>query len=215
MTLLYLVRHGETDWNLARRIQGSTDIPLNPTGRTQAARAGVLLSRRKWDGIMTSPLSRARETAAIIAGYVGLPAPTTVEALVERHYGDAEGLTEEILAECYPGKTPVPGRESRGQVAGRVIPALVTLAEAHPGQSLILVSHGGVIRTLLNTVASDAAQHRGIPITNGSIHSFRHVDGGFELIAFDDPIEEASVDAESADIEEQNAIERRDSRGED
>ncbi|MHB1234431.1 MAG: histidine phosphatase family protein [Microbacteriaceae bacterium] len=214
MTLLYLVRHGETDWNLARRIQGSTDIPLNATGRAQARRAGRLLARRQWDGIMASPLSRALETASIIAEEVGLPAPSTIDALVERAYGAAEGLTEQTLAERYPGRTAVPGRESRADVAGRVIPALAMLAEAHPGQSLILVSHGGVIRTLLNSVASDNPQHRGVPITNGSIHSFRHVDGGFELIAFDDPIEVASIRRGSADIEEQNAVERRDSLGE-
>src|SRR6185312_16669452 len=56
MTFLYLVRHGETDWNRERRIQGSTAIPLNETGRLQAARTGRLLSRRRWDGILTSAL---------------------------------------------------------------------------------------------------------------------------------------------------------------
>ena len=64
MTLLYLVRHGETDWNRTHRIQGSTDIPLNDTGRAQARRAGRLLAKRSWDGIYSSPLSRAFETAA-------------------------------------------------------------------------------------------------------------------------------------------------------
>ena len=65
---LYLVRHGETDWNAAHRIQGSTDIPLNATGRVQALATGRLLARRPWDAIYASPLSRAYETATIIAG---------------------------------------------------------------------------------------------------------------------------------------------------
>ena len=73
MTLLYLVRHGQTDWNLQRRIQGSTDIALNDTGRAQAARAGQLLARRHWDVLASSPLSRAYETAEIIGGYIALP----------------------------------------------------------------------------------------------------------------------------------------------
>src|SRR5690606_6630523 len=62
MTLFYLVRHGETDWNLERRVQGSSDIPLNETGRRQAARTARLLARRSWDAIYSSPLSRAMET---------------------------------------------------------------------------------------------------------------------------------------------------------
>jgi uncharacterized phosphatase len=71
MTLLYLVRHGETDWNRARRIQGATDIPLNDLGRAQAAEAGDLLSRRSFDRVVASPLSRAAETGSIIAARGG------------------------------------------------------------------------------------------------------------------------------------------------
>ena len=116
MTLLYLVRHGETDWNRDRRIQGSTDIPLNETGRLQARRTGTLLARRSWDAIITSPLSRAAETAAIIADELGLPAPQIVDAIVERAYGEAEGLDDIELARRFPDNTPVAGRESRQEV---------------------------------------------------------------------------------------------------
>src|ERR1700712_2452823 len=112
MTSLYLVRHGETDWNAQRRIQGSTDIPLNATGRAQAATAGGILARREWDGIYASPLSRAFETASIIAGEVGLGEPTTIAAIVERNYGEAEGLNWEQIDRLFPGDTPVPGRET-------------------------------------------------------------------------------------------------------
>jgi probable phosphoglycerate mutase len=208
--LLYLVRHGETDWNLARRIQGSTDIPLNDTGRDQAATAGELLARREWDAVYSSPLSRAFETASIIAGEIGLPTPTTVDALVERAYGEAEGLGDEELTARFPGDTPVPGRESRGEVIARVLPALMDLAEAHPDEAIIVVSHGGVIRSVLNAVDPD---NRHPAITNGSVHSFSHDDGTLTLIAFDDPIEEESLDCGTGDIVDQNAIERRDAAG--
>ena len=211
VTLIYLVRHGETDWNRTHRIQGSTDIPLNDTGRSQAARAGRLLARRSWDGIFASSLSRAMETATIIATELGLGTPTPVPAIVERHYGEAEGMTDRQISRNYPGTTPVPGRESRAEVAARVMPALLDLAESHSGQHLVVATHGAVIRTVLMTLG--APIQRGVSITNGSIHSFRHADGGLELIEFDDPIETASVVAGEEDFDQQNSLEERETEG--
>jgi uncharacterized phosphatase len=192
MTLLYLVRHGETDWNLARRIQGSTDIPLNETGRVQAQRAGALLARRSWDGIASSPLSRAYETAEIIGAAVGITEIEVLDDLVERAYGEAEGLMDREISRRFPGDTIVPGRETRDAVAARVVPSLLDLARRHHGSNLIVTTHGGVIRTVLNSISADS-HHRGVPITNGSVHSFRVTDGELELVTFDDPIEAASV----------------------
>ena len=206
MTLIYLVRHGETDWNLAKRIQGSTDIPLNVTGRDQAATTGRLLARRDWDLIVSSPLVRASETAQIIASETGLSAPLLIDAIQERQYGAAEGLDYRTIEERYPNDAPVPGRETREEVAARVLPAIMELAEAHPDESIIVVSHGGVIRTILNLVDPDNVHGT---IRNGSVHSFRHTDGTLDLIAFDDPIELESLDCASDDITEQNALEAR------
>jgi uncharacterized phosphatase len=152
MTSLYLVRHGETDWNAQRRIQGTTDIPLNDMGRGQARTTADLLARREWDGVFSSPLSRAHETASIIADRLTLAAPEELQALVERNYGEAEGLNWQQIEARYPGDTVVPGRETHAQVAERVIPALISLAQSHPGEALIVVSHGGVIRSVLNAV---------------------------------------------------------------
>ncbi len=206
---LYLVRHGETDWNLARRIQGSTDIPLNATGRAQAASTGALLARRQWDAIYASPLSRAFDTASIIADEVGLAGPIAVDAIVERNYGAAEGLADPELARRFPADSEVPGRESREAVVDRVLPALLELAEAHPDQAIVVVSHGGVIRSVLGAV--DPTGHHGM-IANGSVHSFRHDNGSFELIAFNDPIEAESLEPGAADLVDQNAIEAREAR---
>jgi probable phosphoglycerate mutase len=208
--LLYLVRHGETDWNRTHRIQGSSDIPLNETGRTQARSTGRLLARREWHAVYTSPLSRAAETAQLIANELGLPEPVADEGLVERHYGEAEGLTGWEVEERFPDDTPVPGRESRAAVVERVLPALLDIAERHHGESVVVVSHGGVIRSVLQAVALDHAHGR---IRNGSVHSFRHVDGALSLIAFDDPIEMESLAAGDEDLEDQNAVERRESTG--
>jgi len=204
MTDLYLVRHGETEWNRQRRIQGLTDIPLNETGRSQARATGMLLSRRRWGGIYASPLSRARETASIIAAEVGLAEPTLVEALVERNYGQAEGLDWMQVEARYPHGTVVPGRESREQVGKRVIPALIELAQDRHGEALLIVSHGGAIRAVLNAVEPDASHGS---ITNGSVHSFRLEDGALRLIAFDDPIEVESIGDDCGDLDEQNRVE--------
>jgi uncharacterized phosphatase len=206
MTSLYLVRHGETDWNAQRRIQGSTDIPLNEMGRDQAETTGRLLARRDWDGVYSSPLSRAFETASIIAQEVGLEEPQAIAALVERNYGEAEGLNWEQVESRFPGDTPVPGRETHAEVAERVLPALIELAASRPGESLIVVSHGGVIRSVLNVV--DPGIKHG-SITNGSIHSFELIDGSLELVVFNDPIDELSLECGTEDLDQQNAMESR------
>jgi uncharacterized phosphatase len=206
MTSLYLVRHGETDWNAQRRIQGSTDIPLNQMGRDQAETTGRLLARRDWDGVYSSPLSRAFETASIIAQEVGLEEPQAIAALVERNYGEAEGLNWEQVESRFPGDTPVPGRETHAEVAERVLPALIELAASRPGESLIVVSHGGVIRSVLNVV--DPGVKHG-SITNGSIHSFELIDGSLELVVFNDPIDELSLECGTEDLDQQNAMESR------
>ncbi|MGV8851371.1 MAG: histidine phosphatase family protein [Rhodoglobus sp.] len=205
---IYLVRHGETDWNRERRIQGSSDIPLNETGRAQAKTTGELLARREWDGIFASPLSRAMETAQIIAQETGLTAPLPLPAVVERNYGDAEGRTDKEVDALYPGDTQVPGREPREAVIERVLPALVQLAENNHGKSVIVVVHGGVIAAVLAAVAPERPR---APIVNGSVHSFRHDDGSLYLVNFDDPIEAESESQGGEPFEAQNVLARRES----
>jgi broad specificity phosphatase PhoE len=207
MTELYLVRHGETDWNAARRIQGRTDIPLNDTGRDQARQAGELLSRRRWDAIYASPLSRAAETARIIGERVGISEIGTRDALMERDYGAAEGLGFDELDKLYPEGIHAEGQETREEVGSRVGGALVALADSHPGESLIVVSHGGAIRAVLQLAEPGVKHPR---ITNASVHSFRVQDGDLQLIAFDDPIEEESLLPECEDLDVQNAVEAQD-----
>lgn len=207
MTDLYLVRHGETEWNRQRRIQGLTDIPLNDTGREQARLTGMLLTRRPITRVVSSPLGRARETAVIIAGELGLGEPELRDAFVERNYGAAEGLDFHEIDVRYPPEVEVPGREPREEVAARVIPALQRLAVDYPGEAIVVVSHGGAIRAALMM----AEPKRGFgPITNGSVHSFHVADTDLRLVAFNDPIELAAVDPRGGDIDVQNAVEARD-----
>ncbi|BDZ47066.1 histidine phosphatase family protein [Naasia aerilata] len=182
MTHLVLVRHGQTDWNLEGRIQGSSDIPLNETGRRQAREAGAELAGEHWDAILSSPLGRARETAEIIGAAVGVPDVLLEDALRERHYGAAEGLTGRQTEERFAGR--VPGRESREQVLARVHPALVRIAEERPGQSVLLVSHGGVIGTLVRHATARRWPEPGQLIPNGSAHRFAYRDGAIHLVEF-------------------------------
>jgi len=208
MTNFFLVRHGETDWNRLGRIQGATDIPLNDTGRDQARATGEKMQGRKWDVIVSSPLSRALETASIIASCIGLPEPTPVPDIVERNYGEAEGMTGPELEAFYPDDTPVPGRETREAVKDRVLAAMHSIAAANKGKNVIIVAHGGVIRALLQSTTGQA--FFGERITNGSVHSFHHSDDGLQLVQFNDPLELLTDDITLPDFEDQQPLEKRD-----
>ena len=208
MTNFFLVRHGETDWNRLGRIQGATDIPLNDTGRDQARATGEKMQGRKWDVIVSSPLSRALETASIIASCIGLPEPTPVPDIVERNYGEAEGMTGPELEAFYPDDTPVPGRETREAVKVRVLAAMHSIAAANKGKNVIIVAHGGVIRAVLQSTTGQA--FLGERITNGSVHSFHHSDDGLQLVQFNDPLELLTDDITLPDFEDQQPLEKRD-----
>lgn len=183
MTLIALVRHGQTDWNLEGRLQGSSDIPLNDTGRAQARAAAERLRDGGYTAIAASPLSRAAETARIIAAELALPAPETVDALGERGYGVAEGLSVLEARERYGDA--VPGAETRPAVAERAATALHDLAARHGDARVIAVSHGGVIGTLLRLATDGALPNADSPVTNASIWVFDVAADGVTLAAAD------------------------------
>lgn len=184
MTSLTLVRHGQTDWNLQRRIQGQTDIPLNDVGRRQAERAGGVLAERHWDAIGASPLSRAYETASIISAAVGLADPHPLPGLVERHHGAMEGMTGEERREAFAPGADVPGLETDQMIIDRVMPDLLAFAARHEGGSLLVVTHGGVIGSLVKQLSGGSLPGEGQVIANGSHHDFEVVDGALSIVAF-------------------------------
>jgi len=206
MTRFFLVRHGETEWNRVRRIQGVSDIPLNDTGRAQAAALGDILVGHNFDLIVSSPLSRAAETARIIAQRLGMPAPITVPDLIERNYGEAEGSSGADLDRRYPPGTDIPGREDREVVTQRAVRVLHDMAIRHPHADIVAVAHGAVIRSVVDYAAPGLHKE---PITNCSVHSFSLVAGTLELVAFDDPMEIASHQLAQDEFEDQNPVEAR------
>jgi uncharacterized phosphatase len=199
MTRLSIVRHGQTDWNLATRIQGSTDIPLNATGRAQAARAALRLidteSDTNWAAIVTSPLARAHESARIVAAVLGLPEPQVVPELTERHHGEIEGLTFAERQARFPDGVAVPGLESRQAVLDRVLPALETLAAEANGRPLIVLCHGGVIGTLIRHATGGSRPTPYELIANGSSHDFAWRNGTLQLDHFDMTVRVRAEDA--------------------
>lgn len=114
MTTICLVRHGETDWNALGMIQGKTDIPLNQKGIKQAKECGVFLKSDTWDVIVTSPLTRAKQTAEIISSIIDKPSIEMAD-FIERDYGDAEGMTAEERMKTFPDKK-YPNQEERSSL---------------------------------------------------------------------------------------------------
>ncbi|MEU6315763.1 histidine phosphatase family protein [Streptomyces sp. NPDC047014] len=155
---IVLWRHGQTSWNLERRFQGSTDIELTETGLAQARRAARLLASLKPDAIVASDLSRAAATAAELAAVTGLPVAHD-EALRETYAGEWQGLTHEEIVEKYgeqyaAWKRGEPVRRGGGEleteVADRAAPVVLEHTGRLPrGGTLVVVSHGGTIRTTI------------------------------------------------------------------
>ena len=157
LATLFLVRHGETDWNAAGRWQGQTDVPLNARGREQAREVAGRLRAERVRSIASSDLLRARVTAELVAAELGLVVDHLDPALRERRFGCFEGLTREEVAARFPeawagyladpGPAP-PGGESRDELVGRLLPAVASAAARLPGP-LVVVMHGGAMRALL------------------------------------------------------------------
>lgn len=160
MTDLWLLRHGQTDWNLEGRWQGqAAHAPgLNTTGRAQALAAAGLLTETQIKAIYCSDLLRARQTAELIAASFGLK--ITVEArLREINLGIWEGMLSDEIERLYPqelaerARDPLhayaPQGESPLEVAERVIPAVNEIAHRHPDDSVLIVSHGVALGAII------------------------------------------------------------------
>ena len=145
MTTLLLARHGETDWNRELRIQGSSDIELNDLGRRQAQSLAQELTDVDLDAVYASDLARARQTAEAVAATHALEVRFDAR-LRERSFGSWEGLTREDIAELPDGSHH--DGETDEEVRARVLEAINEIAAAHPGEQVLVVSHGGALNAL-------------------------------------------------------------------
>lgn len=146
MTTLLLVRHGETDWNADGRLQGQTDRPLSEFGRRQARRLADELVDEELGAIYSSDLVRARETAEIVAGRLGMPVNLDPD-LREKDWGTWEGLTavERDRVE-FVGESTEAHQE-------RTLQALRRISGSHPdGERVLVVTHGGSVRRVQTAV---------------------------------------------------------------
>lgn len=152
-TRVLIVRHGESTWNAVRRWQGQADPPLSERGENQARRAALAApDHATFDLIVTSSLERARRTGELVAQGLGVVLGAALEGMSERSAGEWEGLTRAEINERYPGfldRDERPdGYEHDESVVTRARAALRSLGVEHPGSTLLMVSHGGVIHAL-------------------------------------------------------------------
>lgn len=181
-TLLTLVRHGETDWNRQRRIQGSTDVPLNAAGIAQASAAAVGLADAGYAAVYSSPQSRALRTAQILANAMRHDVTAAYPGLRERSFGDAEGLSGPEIAARFPDG--IPDQESRAAVVSRALPVLIGIAERHPDEAVLVVTHGAVISSLVLHLTEGERPRAGENVTNLSLSHFTYASGVLRLDAF-------------------------------
>ena len=179
-TILGLLRHGQTDWNIDLRLQGSTDIPLNDTGRTQARLAASSLNLEDWDVILASPLSRAKDTADIVALELGMNV-VIVPELIERSLGVAEGLDHASWRKLYESHEVIEGLESLEDLRTRTVQLLDLIAKEYSGKRVLAVSHGAFIRKVLNIVTNGELPREGERLSNASLNRFMHADGTWTI----------------------------------
>ena len=208
-TKVFLVRHGATEWNIDKRAQGQADIALTDLGRQQAEEAAGLLAVVDVEAVYSSDLSRARDTAAVIARRHGLDVEELTE-FREIDQGEWTGLSTAEIQRRWPDRWgPArhykrrPGGESPTELRARALRGLEKVVALHPGKCIVVVSHGGTIRSLVAEAMGfddrQSAELRGL--ANGGVVRVvaRIEDGRLEL---GDP---KRLDGKTTDMRDPNA----------
>lgn len=209
MTRLILVRHGETDWNRQLRFQGQVDVPLNATGREQAGRVARRLGDVAIDRVVSSDLSRARQTAEPLAELLARRgAPDAIESalLREQSFGLVDGMSVDEIKRQHPAAWnewvgfdadwAFDKGESTRRFHARVLQGLQELVMAHPGQTLAVVTHGGVLDMVWRSArALSLHGPRESHIPNGGVNQVQvHVENDAHRLAILDWADIAHLD---------------------
>lgn len=196
MTQLILIRHGETEWNRAGRIQGHLDSPLTQDGIAQAMACGARLKGETIAAFYCSDMGRALHTARLIGQPLGLQA-SPMDTLRERAFGQGEGLTYAEMDVRFPEAFSreravdehfaVPGGESKRQFHDRVVAALMELAGKHAGQTVLVVTHGGVLGVVYRWIREEpvASAHK-VSIPNVAINRLALENESWRIVMWGD-----------------------------
>lgn len=172
---IYLTRHGETEWNEKKLIQGHSDIPLNKNGELQAKLLGKFLENIDFDAVFSSDLLRAKNSAKIIVAEKNL-AVVTIKALRERNFGRFEGKSLVLLRKSI-GEVMLVTKEKQNKlklfdvendedIVARLIPFMKKVATSYLGKSVLMVTHGGLIRAFLGYVNFKIPEYSDRPMKN-------------------------------------------------
>ena len=190
--IVLLMRHGETPWNREGRVMGRTPIDLDEAGRRQVESAIPLARALAPDLIVSSPLARARQSAEIIAGGIGIAQIIEDPRISEVEYGRWEGMIyEDLINDAHylkyrdrPLDEPTPGGETTYQVQARGVDAVHHTLAANPGRRVLFVSHGDIIRTIVcHFMNLELQNFRRIRVDNATFSGIQ-VSGDFAEIKF-------------------------------
>lgn len=175
VTHVCLIRHGETEWNIHRRIQGTTETELTEKGVIQARQTAEYLRKQGWDHIITSPLKRAVQTAEIIAKELEIPSIRSWREFQERDYGNATGMHVDDYEKFKQSKQEIRMWENDEQLLKRSISGLEKIVKQFPNKRIIVISHGVPIMAILEFIMKKPLHDDNIfYLKNGCLNSINY-----------------------------------------
>lgn len=177
---IYLIRHGQTDWNLEGRFQGREDIALNEHGILQAVKCGEAISRETFQAVITSPLSRARKTAEIIAEKISVNQIIVDEAITERDFSKVSGMTPKER-EAFYASGEKDDKEPWEDLCKRMISSIRRYGEQFSDSNIVMVSHGASINSVLSVLSEGKTGTGKILLKNACINILHYEDGILSL----------------------------------
>jgi broad specificity phosphatase PhoE len=211
VTRIYLVRHGQTEWNRELRFRGRADIPLDEQGRKQASAIAGALADKEINAIYTSPLRRSVETALPVAAAFHLQS-TTLQGFIDIDYGQWEGLAYGEVKKRYPDLyreweerpdvVTFPAGESLEEVRERSFSAFMEVVAENPGKSILIIPHRVINKVLLCAILGLSNAHFWLLRQDtGCINVIEHSDSGFVLVRMNDTCHLRGISPDTAQVD--------------